>query len=309
MHVFQEDFILGHRHHELSTSHGGTAGGAGGRYGERFFLVLLEKEAKGLGTTLGMWSVALRSPKQPSGSSPCLRVSSRCVFREELPLPPGVEITCAAPAAGHLSSSSIYPVCLAPYLLLTACSDGSAIFWRCRTSPLAPRSPSGAAPSPTSSTSSSSSYGDGRHDYGYDDDGGGRRDDDEEEESEDIHGCHRYVWEEWPLISCGGDDEPAGPLSSRVHVPGLPQALGCSYTGRLALAYTAVTPGVATAGEEVEEGDGEEVEGVVSVTLFECESTGGSEWVVEQNIALRIDGGDEGPDGGGKVARSGGGSV
>lgn len=32
---------------------------------------------------------------------------------------------------GHLSSSSIYPVCLAPYLIVTTCSDSRVRFWRC----------------------------------------------------------------------------------------------------------------------------------------------------------------------------------
>lgn len=32
---------------------------------------------------------------------------------------------------GHLSSSSIYPVCLAPYLVVTTCSDSHVRFWRC----------------------------------------------------------------------------------------------------------------------------------------------------------------------------------
>lgn len=32
---------------------------------------------------------------------------------------------------GHLSSSSIYPVCLAPYLIVTTCSDTRVRFWRC----------------------------------------------------------------------------------------------------------------------------------------------------------------------------------
>lgn len=34
-------------------------------------------------------------------------------------------------ASGHLSSSSIYPVCLAPYLIVTTCSDSRVRFWRC----------------------------------------------------------------------------------------------------------------------------------------------------------------------------------
>ena len=39
-------------------------------------------------------------------------------FREIL----GVEVVHAVPAVGHLSSSSIYPACLAPYVIVTACS-------------------------------------------------------------------------------------------------------------------------------------------------------------------------------------------
>lgn len=44
---------------------------------------------------------------------------------QKLPLPEGVEVISANVSAGHLSSASIYPACLAPYLLVTACSDGS----------------------------------------------------------------------------------------------------------------------------------------------------------------------------------------
>lgn len=44
-------------------------------------------------------------------------------------MPDGVEIVHATPAAGHLSSASIYPACLAPYCFATACSDGIIRFW------------------------------------------------------------------------------------------------------------------------------------------------------------------------------------
>lgn len=40
-------------------------------------------------------------------------------------------MTTAAVAAGHLSSSSIYPACFAPYLLSTACTDGRVHLWQC----------------------------------------------------------------------------------------------------------------------------------------------------------------------------------
>lgn len=41
-------------------------------------------------------------------------------------------------AAGHLSSASIYPACLAPYLIVTACSDKSVYFWRCEMDSIEP---------------------------------------------------------------------------------------------------------------------------------------------------------------------------
>ena len=44
---------------------------------------------------------------------------------QRLPLPEGVEVTCATPAAGHLSSASIYPACFATYHVVTACSDNT----------------------------------------------------------------------------------------------------------------------------------------------------------------------------------------
>ena len=38
----------------------------------------------------------------------------------------------AVSAVGHLSSSSIYPACLAPYVIVTACSDRTVRFWTTR---------------------------------------------------------------------------------------------------------------------------------------------------------------------------------
>lgn len=38
----------------------------------------------------------------------------------------------ATAAAGHLSSSSIYPACFAPYLINLACSDGTVRFLKCQ---------------------------------------------------------------------------------------------------------------------------------------------------------------------------------
>ena len=59
-----------------------------------------------------------------------VHVSTEKVCSQSLPLPDGVEVIDVVPAAGHLSSSSIFPACLAPYLLVTACSDDMVRFWR-----------------------------------------------------------------------------------------------------------------------------------------------------------------------------------
>ncbi|XP_074788618.1 dmX-like protein 1 isoform X4 [Athene noctua] len=94
-------------------------------------------------------------------STSWLTLSSKMVYSQELNLPEGVEIISVKPSAGHLSSSSIYPVCRAPYLLATSCSDGKVRFWRCRVIT-------------ESSGSSMPEYS--------------------------AHSDVAYVWEEWPLL-------------------------------------------------------------------------------------------------------------
>jgi hypothetical protein len=49
-----------------------------------------------------------------------------------LEMPEAVEVISSNVAAGHLSSSSIYPACFAPYLFATPCSDGRIRFWNCQ---------------------------------------------------------------------------------------------------------------------------------------------------------------------------------
>lgn len=61
--------------------------------------------------------------------TPHINITTRREVKQVLPIPEGVEIVHAAPAAGHLSSASIYPACLAPYCFATACSDGIIRFW------------------------------------------------------------------------------------------------------------------------------------------------------------------------------------
>lgn len=61
--------------------------------------------------------------------TPHIMISTTKEIKQILPLPDGVEIVHATAAAGHLSSASIYPACLAPYCFATACSDGIIRFW------------------------------------------------------------------------------------------------------------------------------------------------------------------------------------
>ena len=57
-----------------------------------------------------------------------MHVSTEKVCTSLLPLPEGVQVVHAVPAVGHLSSSSIYPACLAPYVIVTACSGNLGNF-------------------------------------------------------------------------------------------------------------------------------------------------------------------------------------
>jgi DmX-like protein len=65
-------------------------------------------------------------------SVPHISISTTKVCTQELPLPDGVDVVHASPAAGHLSSASIYPACFAPYIIVTACSDSTVRFWKCK---------------------------------------------------------------------------------------------------------------------------------------------------------------------------------
>ncbi|XP_062369453.1 dmX-like protein 1 isoform X7 [Cinclus cinclus] len=134
--------------------------------------------------------------------------------------------------SGHLSSSSIYPVCRAPYLLATSCSDGKVRFWRCRVVM-------------ESSASSMPQYG----------------------TDSDV----QYVWEEWPLLI-----EDGLPSSSAINVPGMPTDVSCAHTNRLAVAYKQAATRNSNLSQDF----------VMHVSIFECESTGGSSWILEQTLNL-----------------------
>uniref|UniRef100_A0A4W3JDW5 Dmx like 1 n=1 Tax=Callorhinchus milii TaxID=7868 RepID=A0A4W3JDW5_CALMI len=264
LHVFKEDFILVNQNNREPQE----------GFSEKFFLVVIEHKQNNR-SALHMWHLHLKSVQVSVGSkgegtfkesvlvlllsfkliysipekspSPFLKKYQACkanlqsasrltltserVYSQELPLPEGVEIIRCTPSAGHLSSSSVHPSCLAPYLLATSCSDGKVRFWRCR----------------ASSQLVSSAAGD-TGESGL-----------------------AYSWEEWPLLI-----EEGLHSSSAVYVPGRPVDVSCSYTSRLAVAYKQTIPVNGHSSKHF----------TMHVGIFECESTGGSQWIHEQTIHL-----------------------
>uniref|UniRef100_A0A8C3AJ10 Dmx-like 2 n=1 Tax=Cyclopterus lumpus TaxID=8103 RepID=A0A8C3AJ10_CYCLU len=272
LHVFQEDFILGYKPQTEPEAYTPAfpCDYQPAPFSEKFFLVVIEKDLN-RNSVLQMWHLHLKSvqacvgkyeqssdfsfqsqlmvPNQAvnADSSPetspirplprsastanlqsasKLILSSKLVYSKRLDLPHGVEVTRATPSAGHLSSSSIYPVCLAPYLIVTTCSDSRVRFWRCAV----------------------------EGDDGY---------------SEDDRDNRSYRWEPWALMNEEKDN------NSAVCVSGRPVAVSCSYIGRLAIAFKKPRQG---------QGSGEDFS--MHVSIYECESTGGSEWVLEQTLHL-----------------------
>uniref|UniRef100_A0A8C4M6M2 Dmx like 2 n=1 Tax=Equus asinus asinus TaxID=83772 RepID=A0A8C4M6M2_EQUAS len=262
LHVFQEDFIIGYKPHKEDMEKKETEiffqpsqGYRPPPFSEKFFLVVIEKDSNNY-SILHMWHLHLKSVQSllsvhgqknvdsspetspsvslmPHSSSIAnlqtaskLILSSRLVYSQPLDLPEGVEVIRATPSAGHLSSSSIYPVCLAPYLVVTTCSDNKVRFWKC----------------------SMETNLQGQSD---------------EKET--------YHWRRWPLMNDEGEDN-----TSTVSIVGRPVAVSCSYTGRLAVAYK----------QPIHHNGFVSKEFSMHVCIFECESTGGSEWVLEQTIHL-----------------------
>ncbi|XP_035898477.1 dmX-like protein 2 isoform X2 [Anopheles stephensi] len=167
-----------------------------------------------------------------------VNISTTKVCTQELPLPDGVDVIHAAPAAGHLSSSSIYPACFAPYIIVTACSDSTVRFWKCKN--IQRKEGNGGA--------------------------GGE---------DGTNQVPRYEWCEWEMIR--KDQE------STIDVNGQLLHISAAYSGRIACAYkygksfTRPTKSIDPETRFVN----------LSVAIYECESTGGSEWVLEDTIHLK----------------------
>ncbi|XP_061395403.1 dmX-like protein 2 [Musca vetustissima] len=281
LHVFQAQLITGS---DSSTSECEKSDGKCGNqsdldaivdlqqnaeFEEPFYIVIIEKTIKG--STIHMWRIIISSKEQkillpetamyvpdsnltqeaddfdvyrkmsevnfdPSNQKnkmediiepPHIVITTKKVCTQELPLPEGVDVIHASPAAGHLSSSSIYPACYAPYIIVTACSDSISRFWKCE-----------ANKNPTDSN-------------------------------------NEYIWSEWKMFSKKQD--------SAIEIPGQPLNISAAYSGRIACAYkygksfTRPNKG----------GDPDSRYINLCVGIYECESSGGSEWVLEDTIHLK----------------------
>ncbi|XP_041465630.1 LOW QUALITY PROTEIN: dmX-like protein 2 [Lytechinus variegatus] len=291
MHVYQQQFISGpdskirqsrssHRLGSTSSSPLHTS-----LFEERFFLVVVERKLTGE-SMVHMWYIRLErdvskggvpcdglesdeesqldddipddsssdfsdgeasnqydSEKSTNQVSSKIKTFSRKVCSQKLDLPIGVEVVSATPAAGHLSSSSIYPACVAPYLFATACSDGKLRFWTCNMS---------------SADGSQSSFDQGEDLPGEID-----------PSKEDDFTRADYSWEEWKLLVQVDTDSSLG-------VAGLPVALSSAYNGRIACIFRT--------NPHHEHHNADLIP--LKLAIYECESTGGSEWMIEEAIDL-----------------------
>ncbi|KJH47114.1 hypothetical protein DICVIV_06822 [Dictyocaulus viviparus] len=144
--------------------------------------------------------------------------NSEKVCEQLVPLPSGVHILSVCPAAGHLSSSSLYPACQAPYVMITSCDDDVVRFWRCLDS--------------------------------------------------EPGSVNKYEWREWNMIS---DNRP-----SELELEGTILSVSAAHSGRIACAYDPKSGRNTT--QNVAD---------VEIGVFECESSGGVEWMREDTFDLR----------------------
>ncbi|KAG5878732.1 hypothetical protein JTB14_000166 [Gonioctena quinquepunctata] len=173
---------------------------------------------------------------KPSKVSPHINLTVTREVKQILPLADGIEIVHATPAAGHLSSASIYPACLAPYCFATACSDGVIRFWTVSTNPKQVKESSHLML---------------------------------EEDNEVVN--TGQIWTEWNMIK-----------ESAIEIEGQVLNISVAYSGRLACAYKY---GKSFTRPNKDDQDSRFIN--LCVAIYECESTGGSEWILEDVIHLK----------------------
>uniref|UniRef100_A0AAR5P422 RAVE complex protein Rav1 C-terminal domain-containing protein n=2 Tax=Dendroctonus ponderosae TaxID=77166 RepID=A0AAR5P422_DENPD len=168
--------------------------------------------------------------------TPHITLTVKREIKQILPLPDAVEIVHATAAAGHLSSASIYPACLAPYCFATACSDGVIRFWAVST-----------LIHQVSEMSNLMLEEDG------------------------VLVNSNKVWAEWNMIK-----------ESAIEIEGQVLNISVAYSGRLACAYKY---GKSFTRPNKSDQDSRYIN--LCVAIYECESTGGTEWILEDVIHLK----------------------
>lgn len=273
LHVFQEQLITGQRNNptQMTGDDAMVDLQQAMVFEQPFFIVLLERTDQN--TIIHMWKLTIAStetemsltgsqmyvpdsniiqdeadmsrknsvesiPKNHFRISPHMSITTNRILKQSLPLPDGVEVVHATPSAGHLSSASIYPACLAPYCFTTACSDGSIRFWTVVNNP------------------DKNNYS--KSDVVFLDD-----------EGQLVN--PEKVWTEWRLVK-----------DSTIYIDGQVLNISVAYSGRLACAYkygkSFTRPG---------KNDQDSRYVNLCVAIYECESTGGSEWILEDTIHLK----------------------
>lgn len=179
-----------------------------------------------------------------------VKITTVKVSSQVLPLPDDVEVVHATPAAGHLSSSNIYPACFAPYIICTACSDGSVRFWKCevnRGNRTKSQQSQEEPPTPVMGSL-------------------------DEEMTPEM--SSKFKWVEWKMLL---NENP-----STIEVPGLPLYVSSAFSGRMACAYKH-----GQSYSKPHSANPETRYMNINLAIYECESTGGSEWVLEDTIKLK----------------------
>ncbi|CAI2358263.1 unnamed protein product [Caenorhabditis sp. 36 PRJEB53466] len=147
MHVFQSNIVIGddtaHEVHHLSSVIDRSQAVI---FNDDFFIVMVERKEQGNIILMFALTISSQPPQsisifdedklrsQPDSSAPSmakLKFNAELVCRQVIPLPEGTRITGVSPAAGHLPSSSLYPACKTPYVLVTSDNDDSVRFWCC----------------------------------------------------------------------------------------------------------------------------------------------------------------------------------
>ncbi|XP_008287374.1 dmX-like protein 1 isoform X2 [Stegastes partitus] len=317
LHVFEEDLILGSERTDATQETPDPPHNASSQpaFSARFFLVVVELTPTGR-SVLHMWHLHLAarpvameetqtkkdtttaSPVNSSKfifdtvSSPITQKSKSCtsnlqsacrlsltthrLYSQEMALPEGVEAISVTPSADHLSSSCSLPAGRVPYLLATSCSDGKVRFFRCNVE----------TPEPCSLNNLV------------------------------------YQWEEWPLlveerfpsssavsvpglpveVSCCHTGRIAVayrqipntplPATPHLHSHGLlasPPTLASSPFVHYSTNNTLLTPTLTVQHSPnltLSPNPANTREPLVHIGIFQCESTGGSQWILEQTIVL-----------------------